>query len=52
RADLVPDLIAALVAHGARIQEVTEERDPLERAWVQLLEQARAEGLIARSEAA
>jgi ABC-2 type transport system ATP-binding protein len=43
----VPDIVAALVAAGARIQAVVPHRDPLEEAWLQLLSEAREEGLAA-----
>ena len=42
-----PDAIAALVAAGVRLQAATPVRDPLEEAYLALLAQARAEGLIA-----
>ena len=37
----VPDIIAALVGAGARIQSVAPHRDPLEDAWLELLAEAR-----------
>ena len=43
-ADL-PDLVAALVLAGARIASVMPHRDPLEEAWLQLLAEAREQGL-------
>ncbi len=43
----VPDLVAALVQAGARIASVMPHRDPLEEAWLQLLAEARAQGLTA-----
>ncbi len=41
-----PDALAALVAAGARVQSAVPVRDPLEEAYLSLLAQARAEGLI------
>ena len=38
----VPDIVAALVAAGARIAEVAPQQDRLEDAWLQLLAEARA----------
>jgi ABC-2 type transport system ATP-binding protein len=46
-AERVPELVSALVRAGARVCGVAPERAPLERAWVELLAQARAEGLVA-----
>ena len=43
----VPDIVAALVAAGARIAAVAPHRDPLEEAWLQLLAEAREQGLTA-----
>jgi hypothetical protein len=43
----VPDIVAALVAAGARIASVMPHRDPLEDAWLQLLAEAREQGLTA-----
>jgi len=37
----VPEIVAALVRSGARIEAVTPHRDPLEDAWLQLLAEAR-----------
>jgi len=39
----VPDIVAALVAAGARVAAVVPHRDPLEEAWLSLLAEARAE---------
>ena len=41
----VPDIVAALVTAGARIEAVAPHRDPLEEAWLQLLADAREQGL-------
>jgi ABC-2 type transport system ATP-binding protein len=38
----VPDIVAALVAAGARIAAVAPQQDRLEDAWLQLLAEARA----------
>ena len=43
----VPELVAALAAAGARIASVMPHRDPLEEAWLQLLAEAREQGLTA-----
>ncbi|MFN2547456.1 MAG: ABC transporter ATP-binding protein [Myxococcales bacterium] len=43
----VPDIVAALVAAGARIEAVAPHRDPLEEAWLSLLADAREQGLTA-----
>jgi len=43
----VPDIVAALVAGGARIEAVAPHRDPLEEAWLSLLADAREKGLTA-----
>ena len=43
----VPDLVAALVLAGARIAAVMPHKDPLEEAWLQLLAEAREQGLTA-----
>ena len=43
----VPDIVAALVKAGARIEAVAPHRDPLEEAWLQLLADAREQGLTA-----
>ncbi len=37
----VPDIVAALVSAGARIESVAPHRDPLEDAWLELLAEAR-----------
>jgi ABC-2 type transport system ATP-binding protein len=37
----VPDIVAALVGAGARIESVAPHRDPLEDAWLELLAEAR-----------
>ena len=39
----VPEIVAALVQAGARVAAVVPHRDPLEKAWLQLIEEARAE---------
>jgi len=39
----VPDIVAALVAEGARVAAVVPHRDPLEEAWLSLLAEARGE---------
>src|SRR5207237_2886479 len=41
----IPDVVAALVGAGARIAAVMPHRDPLEEAWLQLLAEAREQGL-------
>jgi ABC-2 type transport system ATP-binding protein len=43
----VPDIVAALVGAGARVVAVAPHRDPLEDAWLQLLADAREQGLTA-----
>jgi ABC-2 type transport system ATP-binding protein len=43
----VPDIVAALVGAGARVVAVAPHRDPLEDAWLQLLAEAREQGLTA-----
>ena len=43
----VPDIVAALVAAGARVEAVAPHRDPLEEAWLSLLAEAREQGLTA-----
>jgi ABC-2 type transport system ATP-binding protein len=43
----VPDIVAALVAAGARVVSVSPHRDPLEEAWLQLSQEARERGLLA-----
>jgi ABC-2 type transport system ATP-binding protein len=43
----VPDLVAALVAAGARISSVSPHRHRLEEAWLLLLREAREQGLTA-----
>ncbi|HEY6807274.1 MAG TPA: ABC transporter ATP-binding protein [Gemmatimonadales bacterium] len=43
----VPDIVAALVRAGARVEAVAPHRDPLEEAWLQLLADAREKGLTA-----
>jgi ABC-2 type transport system ATP-binding protein len=42
-----PDIVAALVGAGARIEAVMPHRDPLEDAWLELLAEARKRGLAA-----
>ena len=37
----VPDIVAALVAAGARVESVAPHKDPLEDAWLALLKEAR-----------
>jgi len=39
----VPDIVSALVTAGARVLSVSPHRDPLEEAWLQLIEEARSE---------
>ena len=41
----VPEIVAALVLAGARIVAVVPHENPLEEAWLQLLNEARAQGL-------
>jgi hypothetical protein len=41
----IPDIVAALVGSGARVAAVVPHRDPLEEAWLQLLADARDQGL-------
>jgi ABC-2 type transport system ATP-binding protein len=43
----VPDIVAALVAAGARVVSVSPHKDPLESAWLDLLAAARESGLAA-----
>ncbi len=43
----VPEIVAALVRAGARINAVMPHKDPLEDAWLQLLAEAREQGLTA-----
>jgi ABC-2 type transport system ATP-binding protein len=43
----VPEIVAALVGAGARVVAVAPHRDPLEDAWLQLLADAREQGLTA-----
>ena len=43
----VHEIVAALVKAGARIEAVAPHRDPLEEAWLQLLADAREQGLTA-----
>jgi ABC-2 type transport system ATP-binding protein len=43
----VPEIVAALVRGGARIEAVVPHRDPLEEAWLSLLAVAREKGLTA-----
>ena len=42
----IPDIVAALVGSGARVAAVVPHRDPLEEAWLQLLAEAREQGLL------
>lgn len=42
----IPDLVAALVAEGARLTSVTPARDALEKTYLTLLAQARDAGLV------
>ena len=44
--DAVPDLVAALVAAGARISAVQPVRDLLEEAYLAVLAEARGRGLL------
>jgi ABC-2 type transport system ATP-binding protein len=43
----VHEIVAALVQAGARVEAVAPHRDPLEEAWLQLLAEAREQGLTA-----
>ncbi len=44
--DAAPEVVAALVAAGARVAAVVPEGDPLEAAYLLLLAEARAQGLL------
>jgi ABC-2 type transport system ATP-binding protein len=44
--DGVPDVVAALVACGARVAAVQPVRDPLEEAYMAVLAEARSRGLL------
>ena len=41
----IPDIVAELVRAGARVAALVPHRDPLEEAWLQLLADAREQGL-------